>query len=162
MICNKVLKVVTLMMLLGTISCQPDEEEGVNEGKCPQNVPTFHSRTGNKLDLAKIQGGWKNIYDAHHGEDTDGYRCFSFNLKPNYVPGNDTVYNLLFGIAMPESFSYKTVENDIPVEKKGSQNLYQDQTVLVFNHPTDSSRSAAQTKEEFGLSKEEMKMRIRE
>jgi hypothetical protein len=63
---------------------------------------------------------------------------------------------------MPETFSFKTVENGIPIEKNERKNLYQDQTVLIFNHPTDSSRSAAQTKDEFGLSKPELMKRVLE
>ena len=94
---NKML-IITLVMLIGSISCFVSEEDSVLEGKCPRDIPSFHTRTGQKLDLAKVSGAWKNIYDAHHGEESEGYKCFSFKLQPGRVPGNDTVIDLLFGI----------------------------------------------------------------
>ena len=61
---------------------------------------------------------------------------------------------------MPESFTYNTVENDVAVEKTGSRLLYKDETIVTFNHHNDSSRSSAQSQDQFGLSKEEKKEKL--
>ena len=61
---------------------------------------------------------------------------------------------------MPETFSYRIVENDVAVEKTGSRLLYKEETIVTFNHHNDSSRSSAQSQDQFGLSKEEMKSKL--
>ena len=63
---------------------------------------------------------------------------------------------------MPDTFSYRTVEDGKAVEKTGSRLMYKDETIVTFNHVNDSSRSSAQNREQFGLSKEQMKKQLNE
>lgn len=110
-------------------------------GKCPVVRTREDKHPGQKLDLGKLAGDWKTIYDTV--ARTQGLHCQSLKLRPA-EGGNPAQLHALFGQKFHESdvdFQTGEVHTEQGI-------YYDDDTFFTFNHPSDNTVAAVQTKEE--------------
>jgi hypothetical protein len=113
-------------------------------GLCPKLIGTWE-RGGKKLDLNKLYGQWKLIYEDR--EKTDGLDCMTTKMVP-YSKDNSTIVHVLNGQII--------VDHDIPEaanyfhEDYASPVFYDDETVFVFNHPKRDNLGAIMSVEDLG------------
>lgn len=121
-----------------------DETAGRLPGLCPKLIGTWE-RGGKKLDLNKLYGQWKLIYEDR--EKTDGLDCMTTKIVP-FSKDNSTIVHVLNGQII--------VDHDIPEaanyfhEDYASPVFYDDETVFVFNHPKRDNLGAIMSVEDLG------------
>lgn len=70
-----------------------DETAGRLEGQCPKLIGTWE-RSGKKLDLKRLQGQWKLLYEDR--QKTDGLDCMTTKIVP-YSKDNSTIMHVMNG-----------------------------------------------------------------
>jgi len=84
------------------------------------------------LEPSKLHGLWKFVYEAdHRTKDLD---CYSLKIIKNFPGSNDTQVQVLIGHKFADS------ESDTF--------LYDDDQYFTFNHESDSSIAAVQSKDD--------------
>ena len=106
-------------------------------GHCPEVAFGWDDSFRGKLDLNKIQGHWRNVYDA---DWASGHDCLSIDLSPASDTNSTKLYMKQGGLSPYDpGFVTGWPWGGLP---DGRRLLYDDNGILVFNHPTDSSLSA--------------------
>ena len=82
------------------------------------------------LDVKKLSGNWRNIYDIHNTEESE---CVTVKLEE--VSGNKTQLNLFQG----SFYNFPDPEDPMNIERKM---VYDDSVLLTFNHAEDTSIAA--------------------
>lgn len=108
-------------------------------GECPEVAFGWDRDFQGRMDWTRLVGHWRNVFDSDH---TSGHDCLSMNLDE--VRGNYTMLQVRQGGLTPHDPGFANVhekENGVPL---GRRLLYDNNGVLVFNDPSDTSISALQ------------------
>jgi len=113
-------------------------------GHCPKILGGWQDLGKGKLDLDKIKGQWRNVYDSH--EHTEGYDCLAIKFADFEENKNATKVHLSQGSLAPKN------SHDPALERFA---IYDENVVLIFNHDTDSSMASMYDRHEGEFNKEE-------
>ena len=99
-------------------------------GRCPEiKYGWEQTHPGKNLEPAKLEGMWGNVWESYHRLTHSD--CMSMKLQ-KLDENNSTVFQMFQGVSWKE-------DNEV---------VYDDHTVLVFNHPEKSYLAAVTSPEE--------------